>query len=95
MRISLKRTGGITGIAKSKILDDDSLSSSDKKELEQLLIESDFFSLPFELPKDPNYRDAFCYELCIEYEDKTHTVKLSESSMTIALRRLIQWIINH
>jgi len=95
MRISLKRTGGITAISKTKILDDNSLSSSDKKELEQLLIESDFFSLPPELPKNTNFRDAFCYELCIEYEDKVHTIKLSESSMTPTLRRLIQWIINH
>lgn len=92
MKIYLKRTGGLAGIAKKWELDEQRLDPHKAAELKKLLKEADFFALPGALGGPNQARDAFIYELTVELEGRKRTVICCEETAGAPLRRCLELI---
>ena len=93
MRVRLKRTGGLAGIQRQWEMDERKVSPVQLKKLKKILKEANFFGLPSELESPGESRDVFFYQLEVEDEGRTHTVKCSEPSLAEPLRDCIEWIL--
>ena len=89
-QLSLARSGGVAGIRPPpKVLDTAGLSSTDARQIEALLVKSNFFALPAELPERTHGADNFQHSLTVRHADgREHTVTFSEASASEALRQL-------
>ena len=93
MKVRLKRRGGLAGILRQWEVDGRRLSSVQLNELKKILEEANFFGLPSELGSPGESRDVFFYQLEVEDEGRTHTVKCCEPSLSEPLRDCIEWIL--
>ena len=88
-QITFERSGGILGRKVSLRLDLESLPADQSTALQQSLDEADFFNLPENMISSP-VPDEFTYTITIQEAAKQHTVRLSDTSATEALRPLLQ-----
>lgn len=87
-RVTFERTGGLLGRKLHLSLDLDKLPADQSRELQQLIDEADFFSLPKDLITRP-LPDEFIYTITIDVATRRQTVRLSDTSATEALRSLL------
>lgn len=92
MIITLKTTGGYTGLTKTKTIDSDKILADQANMLRQLIDASNFFDLPSAIPYQGPARDFFQYNLTVEYESKKHTIIVDEPAAPSELRPLLQWL---
>lgn len=87
MKITLRRSGGVTGVLKTVQLDTANLASTKTKQLHDLVAESAFFKLPA-LGATANRPDAFEYDLAIDTGIQNHRVTFHETAANPALKKL-------
>ncbi|MDP9291375.1 MAG: hypothetical protein M3O82_03300 [Verrucomicrobiota bacterium] len=87
MKISLRRSGGVTGISKTFDLDTSNLASAKTRQLHDLIAASGFFKLPA-VATSPSHPDAFQYDLVIDTGAETHRVSFHENAAAPALQKL-------
>jgi hypothetical protein len=92
MKISYSRTGGFAGMILSYDIDLDTLPPEEAKELETLVFEADFFTLPEEIRAETPATDQFQYILTIESEHAQHTVACGDAAMPEKLWPLVNKI---
>jgi hypothetical protein len=88
MRISLKRSGGFTGIPLSITVDTTTLSPEETIQFQQMVEAADFFHLPATIPAAPQ-PDRFQYQVTVEEQDRTHRVSVGESAVPPTLKPLL------
>jgi hypothetical protein len=93
MKLSVLRGGGVAGTVVKTELASGDLSPEDANTLHELvrdagLIEEGEGEPP---PPPPPRPDEPSYRLTVEHEGRTHTVNLTESTMSEAVRSLISW----
>ena len=88
-RIFYRRSGGVLGNEIQFEQELESLSEEDEQHLMLLIREADFFNLPENLVVHPS-ADEFQYHVTIEDQDRSHTVRVSDSTMEKSLLPLIK-----
>ena len=88
-RVIYDRSGGAIGNDMHLELELDSLSEEDTKNLLRLIDEADFFNLPENLAVHPS-ADEFKYQITVDAENRSHTVRVSDSTMEKSLLPLIK-----
>lgn len=92
MEITLTKSGGYAGIQGEPVrIDTADLSEGQRAELEHLVHETDFFSLPTDVAGGEG-ADFLRYELTLEEGGRKHTVVFADdgSEETSTLRRLVE-----
>ena len=92
MHISFERSGGITGMPVTIVIDTDSLSSDEVSQLYQLVENSGFFELPA-ATAEPTQPDRFQYKVIISEGDRQRTVTRGEAAVPTTLKPLLDWLI--
>jgi hypothetical protein len=91
MKITINRTGGMLPLKRSTSLDTKSLPAEQSKKLEELVEESNFFSLKDSVPR-AGAADYYTYSITIEKEDGSkNTVKLSDFNMPKEIKNLLKF----
>ena len=94
MRISFERTGGFHPPAMRRrcVVDSQSLTAQDARELERLVAATDFARLSqICAPLEPR-PDMFYYRICVEDGAEKHVLRVSDAEMPEGLRRLLNWL---
>ena len=91
MQITLKRSGGFTGIPLTITVDTATLSPDIATQLHHFVETADFFHLPVSgaMPAQP---DRFEYEVTVQEGDRKHTVTFGEAAVLEPLRPLLHWL---
>ena len=90
MRFTLTRFGGFGGISRPLAsLDTREASEAQQTRLRQLLAQSNFWSLPAELPSDAAKPDSFSYELSVDDDGRQHSVSFTHASQSPELAALV------
>ena len=92
MKISYRRTGGFAGMILTYDIDVDNLPPEEANELETLVSEADFFTLPAEINAETPGADQFQYTLTIETDQAQHTVECGDAAMPKNLQPLVNKI---
>ena len=92
MKISYRRTGGFAGMILSYDIDVDKLPPEEANELEMLVSEADFFTLPAEISAETAGTDQFQYLLTIKTKQVQHTVEVGDAAMPEKLWPLVNKI---
>ena len=90
MRIDFVRSGGFAGILLSARIDLEKLSPDESATLERLINEANFFDLPEQIKPASPMPDRFEYQVTVSSSQRTHTVMVSESLVTVPLRPLLE-----
>jgi hypothetical protein len=93
MRITLVRSGGITGMPVEVSIDEKDLPSDEMDEIDRAVHESGFFSLPTKLPDHSGGADQFNYTITVEDIGRAHTVVGTESALPHPLGEIVQKLI--
>jgi hypothetical protein len=88
MKIEVIRSGGFAGLRRSKTIDANQLSASDRKRIEEVLNAANFFKLP-ETVTQSQSRDEFQYRISINVGGESHTIVRSERELTGPLNELL------
>jgi hypothetical protein len=94
MKVEFERSGGFGGLNMSKSIDSGDLRPEDSKKLEDLIKNSNFFSLPEEISSPRIGADRFQYRITVEDENsgEKHTVDVDEAAVPPTVKPLIQWL---
>ena len=98
MKITITRSGGFAGISEPVgTVDTSALDATSGREIEQQVIETDFFSMPENSPATEAGADLFRYEVTVSDQGQQHTVRLTDydGDMINPLRRLVDLVIQH
>jgi hypothetical protein len=88
MKIEFERSGGFMGRTVSLSLDLDDLPADQAETLRLLIDNADFFNLPAD-SHSPPVPDAFTYTITITTDERTHTVRTSDTTAPEILRPLL------
>ncbi len=91
MQVTVKRTGGFTGIPLTKTVDSATLPQQEAVLLHQMMAAADFFKLPSTIPFTPQ-PDRFQYQITVEQEGKQHSVMFGETAVPASLKPLLNWL---
>ena len=92
MRITLKRSGGFSGIRTTASLDLANLPKKKVAEAQALIDAAKFFDLPAAIRSERPQPDRFQFDLTIEADDRVHTVSIAEEAASKELRALLAWL---
>src|SRR5262249_26450737 len=92
MRVLFERSGGMTGMRLTAVIDGEALAPDERGQLEQLIATADFFSLPERLASESPGADRFQYRVTVEWGDRRHSVVVEEAASLPALRPLLDWL---
>lgn len=90
MRIYFERSGGIMGKPMTAVVDTESLPSEEATSWRELVLDSQFFSLPEKPSPAPEGADQFQYKVKVEVEQVSHTVETTEGAAPDSLRPLLR-----
>jgi len=93
MHVTIKRTGGFTGIPLTKIIDSANLPQQEAVRLYQMMAAADFFELPPTIPSPPQ-PDRFHYQISVEQKGKKHSVTVGEAAVPANLKLLLNWLMS-
>ena len=88
-KIIFERTGGFAGIRLAAEIKMDDLPEDQKREIIELLDETDFDELPEKLSGKMPVPDEFVYSITVNSREKEHRVLSGESSLPNELQPLI------
>lgn len=102
MRIDYLRTGGMAGGTLEAHVDTDMLPPNDARELEQMVVDANFFVLPREMSRSrdqPARRggtvpDDFHHEITVERGHQRHTVEVDDQLLPPSLEPLIDYLVD-
>jgi hypothetical protein len=92
MKIEYERGGGIIGSTTGVNIDTDKLSSNEKQEVEKIIKESNFFSLPSNMSPENGAADYTGYRITVHLEEKEKTIEASGHTMPQSLLPLIRYL---
>jgi len=92
MRIQFERSGGVTGIRLTAVIDGEALAPDERRQLEELIAAAGFFALPERLAAESPGADRLQYRLTVEWGDQRHSVVVEEAAALPALRPLLDWL---
>ncbi len=92
MKISFVRTGGIAGLRLATAVDSATLSSEEAAQLQKLIVDAQFFTLPARIKTKSPGADRFQYTVTVETPDQQHTVTVDEGAAPQELRPLLNWL---
>jgi len=87
--ITFERSGGVIGNELHLDLDIDSLAEYESQYLQKLIEDSDFFNVPANLAMQST-PDEFLYTVTVDDGDKSHTVRVTDTTMPPSLLRLVK-----
>jgi len=90
MRVTVERSGGFAGIAKTASVDRDALAPADAETMDELVRDVDDAAPIADAPSQE--RDRFEYSVTLETGEGLRTITASESQVSPSLRRLIEWV---
>ena len=90
MRVSFTRTGGVSGIPRTTVIDTESLGEEEALEMTELVNAAGFFDLPSTPQGSAPGTDRFSYRLTVEDGSRQHTVDVGESPDSEALAALME-----
>ena len=90
MRIEFERTGGFAGMRMAAIVQTESLSPDEARELHTMVETVRFFDLPAVIASPARGADRFVYTLTVEAETRRHTIEVGEAAVPEALQPLLQ-----
>ena len=90
MYIEFERSGGFAGLSLQLRVDTATLPEEEAAELQQLVQQSAFFSVPERSVVNPSGADRFNYKLTIERDGHRHTVETMDSSSLALLQPLLE-----
>ena len=88
-RINFKRTGGMLGREVESDIDLNEMPVEESQELERLLNETNFFSIPQNLIEQTT-PDEYEYTVTVEAGNTHHTIHTSDSTAPDSLRPLLE-----
>lgn len=89
MQITIKRSGGFTGIPVQVEVDTTSLPADQAEAIENMLLDAHFFEIPSD-PGQANEVDRFTYELKVISDEVEHTVYFSEQNALVEINTLVR-----
>jgi hypothetical protein len=93
MKINLSKSGGLAGLSGSISIDTESLSEKERRQIKELLKDSNFFSLPSKIPFEKSgAADYTNYIITIEDGNNKNSVKANDISIPSKLMELISFI---
>ncbi len=93
MNIYFQSSGGFAGINSRIELDTSSMSSNDAMRIQELINNSNFFSLPSESPPPKaGAADYISYKITVETDERKHTVRTNDIAMPPQLEPLISFL---
>ncbi len=92
LHVIFERTGGLAGITISATVDSADLSESQASELRKLIDQADFFNLPAVIAPSKPHPDRFEYNVTVQDDGRSHTIRVSEEAIPENLRPLIKWL---
>jgi hypothetical protein len=95
LKVTIVRGGGIAGVSTRTELASDALSPDDASALRHRVAESGLLETKTPADAGPSTPDEQQYELTVEHEGGTHTVRLRESDLPDPVRSLIAWTDSH
>ena len=94
MQVLLQQEGGFAGLVRPPlVVDSAQLALEQQRELDQLIVECDFFHLPADgstLPQGA--ADYVTYTLTVEREQQTHSIRVTDPVTDAALAALIAFV---
>jgi hypothetical protein len=94
MKINFERSGGFAGMLTTVSVDTSSLPSEQASKLQNMVEDSNFFSLS-SAPPPPKHgpADYFNYKITVEAEDgRKHTVECTDIGMQPSIKHLIDFL---
>jgi emfourin len=91
MKLSVKRGGGLAGIATRTELESAALPPAEAQALDEKVSESGLLSMPPQPATPPSHPDELQYELTVDRDGDSHTVRLPEGALPDEVRSLIEW----
>ena len=95
MRISLTRSGGLTGLRRSFTVDDEQLAPADRAHLRALIDRAGLFGLSARLTAPQRQPDRFQYELQVEDGARRQVLIADEAVVPATLAPLLEWLTQH
>lgn len=92
VKINYERTGGLRGNTTSFAIDLDSLSISEREQINKLISNSDFFNLNSNTNSPGGAADFFTYTITIESDKNKHTVSVNDITLPNNLIPLIEFL---
>jgi hypothetical protein len=94
MRVVLQQEGGFAGLVRPPlIVDSAQLALEQQRELDQLIVECDFFRLPADGSIPPQgAADYVTYTLTVEHEQQTYSIRVTDPVTDQALAALIVFV---
>ena len=92
MKAQIVRTGGFAGIQMTTSVDSDTLEPEVTKQLRQIIKNAGFFALPTVISAGNSQADRFQYKITVQDGNKSHTVTVSESSLSGGIKQLVEFM---
>ena len=87
--IKFRQSGGVAGVPRPPVvIDTAALPAGEAGAWQELVAGADFFALPATTPAGPA-RDAFAYEITVEADGRSHSVRTTDATLPPALRPLV------
>ena len=92
MKLTVVRGGGFAGLSRQAELSSDALPPAEATKLSELVEGAGLLgeAAPREAP--PAHPDEMSYEVSIEHEGRTQTLRFTEQTLPESVRSLIAWI---
>ena len=90
MYIEFERSGGFAGLSLQLRVDTATLPEAEAAELQQMVQQSAFFTVPEQSVANLSGADRFNYKLTIELDGQRHTVETMNSSSPASLQPLLE-----
>jgi hypothetical protein len=91
MRLSVVRGGGLAGMVTRTDLDSAALPPGEAGALGEKVEQSGLLSMPQEPAAGPSHPDELQYELTVDHDGGSHTVRMPEGALPDEVRSLIEW----
>src|SRR6476620_4571354 len=93
MKISLETSGGLAGTNASIVLDTNSMSKDEGKQISDLVKNSNFFDFPSDsVPPKAGSADYINYKITVTNNEKEHTIRTNDVTMPPQLEPLIDFL---
>jgi hypothetical protein len=93
MKITFQTSGGLAGTSGSIVLDTNSMSNDEGKQISDLVKNSNFFDFPSDSsPPKAGSADYINYKITVTISEKEHTIRTNDVSMPPQLEPLIDFL---
>jgi len=92
MIIQVERSGGFLGFPMRARVDTRILSDEERRAVETLVSDADFFGLPERIPASGSAPDRFLYAVSVDDGERSHATMVGETDAPPRLRDLIQQV---